>query len=188
MRRHRGLGRISDKVGNLVCNNYRVLLLTGMALLMLVLSCRSSKYSNRQKVQVASKTQTDLNSALNKDNQFVRTTTLSDSIGQYYQLTIFPVDSFKFSLQSGFSGKATKVMILGSSKQLTRLSDSSKYAESLSAESAVKLTESVKAHMNDRSVSVERSTVLWKWLWISLAAIVLIIAVKLKFFKRRSWL
>lgn len=45
---------------------------------------------------------------------------VTDSIGQVYQITIFPRDSFEFSMERGFMGKAAKVELTGLIRQLNR--------------------------------------------------------------------
>jgi hypothetical protein len=90
----------------------------GLALIMLVLcACRSTKLSNRQKAELALSTQSEVNSEQQIDKTYLRRSVLLDSSAQYHQLVIFPLDTFQFSWQEGFRGKASKIVIEGRSEK-----------------------------------------------------------------------
>ncbi len=145
--------------------------LAGMITIMLCHgACRTSKISSRQKAQLAFEMQSDVKSKLSEDKRFERTKSVIDSSGQSFQLTIFPVDSFKFSLQNGFVGKATKVIVKGSNDQMIRISDTIKSSVSLNSESETKLTSDFTEKMKDKSSQVERRTVVWKGICLGLIA------------------
>jgi hypothetical protein len=77
-----------------------IILWTGLALIMLVFcTCRSSRLSRPQVSELALKAQTEINTKEQGDKNYQRTASLLDSASQYYQLSIFPLDSFQFSLR-----------------------------------------------------------------------------------------
>ncbi|MGV3686475.1 MAG: hypothetical protein ACO1NS_12665 [Daejeonella sp.] len=149
--------------------------LAGMALIMLALSCRSSKYSSWQKAQIDIKGRTDLNSELIQENQFLRTASLSDSTGEFYQLTIFPVDSFKFSLQNGFAGKASKVVLNGSVKQQLRISDTSKINKTMTYQAEASRSSDLTERNKSREAALERTGIMSKGLALGLFVLLIIL-------------
>ncbi|MDP3468285.1 MAG: hypothetical protein Q8S11_08120 [Daejeonella sp.] len=124
-------------------------------------ACHSSKLMNRQQARLALKEQSNSKSRVLEHNQFERFEYLIDSSGHSYQLSIFPTDTFKFSLQEGFIGKASKVLIKGSGNQVIRITDTSKTSGTVSSELEEKVRNEVLAKSTERSVSVERKGGLW---------------------------
>lgn len=149
----------------------KLIILAGIIVTMLALpACRTSKFSNRQKAQLAVEEQSDFKSNLRQDSYYGRSTSISDSSGQHYQLTIFPVDSFRFSLQNGFAGKATKVLVTGSGEQMMRLTDTSGFSGSLNSQSAMKMRKDRTAKRQENSSLVEKPEVGWKSICAGLIA------------------
>lgn len=100
----------------------------GTLLLLLALtSCQTDKFLNRQKskMQVSEDQKITITSALQTRLKDSRTIQLSDSLGHTYQVDIFPVDTFSFSPESGFKGKAIGISITGKQNILRSLIDSS---------------------------------------------------------------
>lgn len=50
-----------------------------------------------------------------------RVVLLSDSNKQRYSIKIFPLDTFSYSVQDGFKGKASKIEVMGSSDYMRRI-------------------------------------------------------------------
>lgn len=90
-------------------------------------SCQTDKFLNRQKskMQVSEDQKIMLSSALQARFQDSHTIRLSDSIGHTYQVDIFPLDTFIFSVENGFKGKAFNISIRGDQNILRSLIDSS---------------------------------------------------------------
>jgi len=93
--------------------------LTSLILIIISQSaCRTTKLSNRHQDRIAVMEQTETRSREQENKQYSRSYSITDSSGQFYQITIFPADSFQFALHEGFKGKASKVEIRGSIRQL----------------------------------------------------------------------
>ena len=85
------------------------------------IACRTIKNSNRQQSRSADRELIDSRIQEHESTKISLSTVIADSSGRFYQATIFPVDTFQFSLQDGFKGKALKVEVKGSVKQLIRV-------------------------------------------------------------------
>lgn len=141
------------------------------ALILIILShngCRSTKTSNRHQNRVSVQEQYDIKARVQEFNDYSSSESLSDSSGRSFQLTIFPADTFQFSLQHGFIGKASKVVLRGSSKQVIRLTDTSRIVSSKTFESVEKVRRDSLVKMNNRSVSVEKRGRIWQGIGIGL--------------------
>ena len=71
-------------------------------------------------------------------------------------------------MQDGFIGKASKVVLKGTSKQLIRISDTSKFSRSLTSELDGKMTRDVTAKMENRETLVEGRGGIWKGICVGL--------------------
>ena len=87
------------------------------------IACRTIKNSNRQQSRSADRELIDSRIQEHESTKISLSTVIADSSGRFYQATIFPVDTFQFSLQDGFKGKALKVEVRGSVKQLIRVNE-----------------------------------------------------------------
>ena len=94
-------------------------------------SCQTAKLLNRQKDKVQVAAQKTI--LMNEEQQILlnhhRQISFSDSSDQTYQISIVPIDSFSFSIQNGFKGRALSIEINGIQQIRKNLNDSS--AESL---------------------------------------------------------
>lgn len=94
-------------------------------------SCQTAKLLNRQKEKVQVAAQKTI--LMDQEQQILlnhhRQISFSDSSDQTYQISIVPIDSFSFSIQDGFKGRAQSIEISGIQQIRKHLSDSS--AESL---------------------------------------------------------
>lgn len=139
--------------------------LAGTILIMLCHgACRTSKYSNRQHVQTMATEKTKISSGEQENKQYSLSRSIIDSTGQEYYVTIFPADSFRFSVQEGFSGKATKIELRGMAKQLTRINDSATLNVLASKKSSASMIRKVSDVQKIRSRSVEKRRISWIWL------------------------
>ena len=87
------------------------------------IACRTIKNSNRQQSRISERELIDSRAQEQESTKISLSTAITDSSGQFYQATIFPVDTFQFSLRDGFKGKALKVEVRGSVKQLIRVNE-----------------------------------------------------------------
>ena len=140
-------------------------------------ACRTSKNSNRQQTRMAVEEQSEIKIRVQEANDYFRSKSLIDSSGQSYQLTIFPADTFRLSIQNGFIGKGSKVVLTGSSEQIIRLTDTSKFAGLLTSELEGKVRRDSTVNMKNRSVSVERRGMLWKWIGAALIVGIIVFGV-----------
>ena len=121
--------------------------------------------------------QSEIKIRVQEANDYFRSKSLIDSSGQSYQLTIFPADTFRLSIQNGFIGKGSKVVLTGSSEQIIRLTDTSKFAGLLTSELEGKVRRDSTVNMKNRSVSVERRGMLWKWIGAALIVGIIVFGV-----------
>lgn len=127
-------------------------------------ACRTSKYSNRKHVQAILAEET-YNSIIEQENKkYSLSRSIIDSTGQEYQVTIFPADSFRFSVQEGFSGKAIKIELRGSARQFTRTNESAAFNVSTSKEHSANVIRKSNHNERTRSRSVEKIRMPWIWL------------------------
>lgn len=131
------------------------------------IACRSTKSSNRQKVNSTEIEQTETRSREQENKQYARSYSLTDSSGQFYQLTIFPVDSFQFSLREGFKGKANKVELRGSIHQLKRMTDSSVLILSANKQANSTRNRKVSIKKLDHAKSVKKTGLSWWWIFVA---------------------
>lgn len=161
--------------------------LGGMILIMLSHSaCRSTKFSNRQQNQLDALEQTGTRSREQESKSYSQSNLITDSSGQVYQLTIFPADTFQFSVQEGFRGKASKVELRASIRQLKRIKDSTAFTGSEDRETIAKIIRKAEAKQLAYSKSVEKTS--FNWLWLCLAAAVALFIVWIfRRFRKRSF-
>lgn len=89
-------------------------------------SCRS-RMVNSARIRNSEKMRESVNlkSKQNESLASSRATFMSDSTVNAYRVTIFPVDTFTYSPEEGFKGKARKIEASGIARQLKKTGDSS---------------------------------------------------------------
>jgi len=95
--------------------------------LLVITSCQTEKFLSLQKSKMASMEEQKIKLKTEQKNllQSSQAIRLTDSMMQDYQVSILPVDSFSFSIQDGFKGKALSIEIRGKQNLLKSISDSS---------------------------------------------------------------
>ena len=89
-------------------------------------SCSTSLLnSERKRTKQLQKDDVHINSQQLESISGSRQINLTDSSSNLFKVTIFPVDTFTFSLEGGFNGKATKIEATGINWQLKKMRDSS---------------------------------------------------------------
>ena len=101
-----------------------------------------------------------------EDKQVSRISTLSDSSGHVYQITIFPVDSFHFSPLDGFRGKASKIELIGDSREVKRVYDSLKLTKSIAKAADNKTIREIQSRDTVASRAVEKVGFKWWWVFV----------------------
>lgn len=151
------------------------ILLAGMILIMSVqYACRTTKFSNRKLDQLTRLERTDTLTREQENIHLSHAHSVTDSIGQVYQIRIFPRDSFQFSVERGFIGKASKVELLGSIRQLNRVNDNIALMVSKGRETRANAIRKVESRQINNSKSVEKSRLKsWK-VWVVVGAVLLI--------------
>ncbi|HQS51747.1 MAG TPA: hypothetical protein PLN99_07600 [Daejeonella sp.] len=152
----------------------------GTLLLLLALtSCQTDKFLNRQKskMQVSEDQKimniTELQARL-KDSRTIR---LSDSSGHTYQVDIFPVDTFSFSPESGFKGKAFSISIKGKQDVLRSLIDSSNRSQDVHNLEMDNIEFSRKMeHNTDSKIKEKESRIAFSKIIMALLALVILMA------------
>ena len=119
----------------------------------------------------------------NYTNQIIE---LSDSSNHQYKVRIFPLDTFSFSVDSGFKGRARSIELSGFIRQ-------SRDASGIITDSAAKLTDEVyrqeassssKEKIITKALTKKSFGIIPFWIWIGL--IIFIIYVVVKFSKISS--
>ena len=144
--------------------------------------CRTIKSTNRQQSRTSGRELIDSRIREHDSISISRSMVMTDSSGQYYQATIFPADTFQFSLRDGFKGKALKVEVKGSVKQLIRVNDLETVSHTRDSSEATKSTRKVESEQIAASKSTKRKN---NALVILLAAgLVILIGFALNKFRR----
>ncbi len=98
-----------------------------VALTMLSLCHCSTKNLSTQKSRKAVHSTEDI-SIQSSERGFLqgsRIISMSDSANNQYRINIFPLDTFSFSLQNGFKGKASMIEVVGRRQEVKKIIDSS---------------------------------------------------------------
>ena len=118
------------------------------------IACRTIKNSNRQQSRNANRELVDSRIQEQESTKISISTAITDSSGRFYQATIFPVDTFQFSLRDGFKGKALKVEVRGLVKQLIRVKEVRSISHTRDSSETTKSSRKVESEQ----VSVTKST------------------------------
>lgn len=185
-------GSFSGKVGDLVGSSRRGIhsqpatgntqpathsKLIAIFLIPLILgACRTDKFLNTEKTRSSDLSATNIRIEELKHETYraSQMISLNDSNDHYYRINIFPVDSFSFSVQHGFRGRASRMEIVSSARQVTRLAEKRDLL-------AAKQDYSTKSQVNkSRRVRGTNSKVLekskrggeWALIWLGLAGLI----------------
>ncbi len=151
------------------------ILLAGMILIMSAqYACRTTKFSTRQLDKLTRLEQTDTMIREQETIHLSHAHSVTDSIGQVYQITIFPRDSFQFSVERGFIGKASKVELVGSIRKLNRVNDSTVLMVSKGKETKSKMIRKLESRQINNSKSVEKSRFKGWQVWVLVGAVLLL--------------
>lgn len=118
-------------------------ILTVIFLFLALSGCGVEKFLTRNSARTKESNEIEMISFARKDQSSFSEEALlfSDSGRHSYQVMIFPQDSFSFSVEDGFRGKAQKIEILGSSEHLAKGEYYQLNLESKSADSSVSFKE-----------------------------------------------
>ena len=162
--------------------------ITKISLLLLIAlsvnSCRSKNLSIRHERNAKEHQESSgLESRIKESTYTNQIIEIRDSSNQQYKVRIFPLDTFSYSVDSGFKGKARSIEFSGSKSQ-------KKDASGIILDSAAKLTDEVyrqetnnssKEIINTKALNKKSFGIIPFWIWIGL--IIFIIYVVLKFSK-----
>lgn len=165
--------------------------ITKISLLLLIAlsvnSCRSKNLSIRHERNAKEHQESSgLESRIKESTYTNQIIELSDSSNNQYKVRIFPLDTFSFSVDGGFKGRAKSIELIGSIIQRKDVS-------TIIADSAAKLTDEVyrqetnnssKEIINTKALNKKSFGIIPFWIWIGL--IIFIIYVVLKFSKISS--
>ena len=150
-------------------------------------SCRSKNLSIRHERNAKEHQESSgLESRIKESTYTNQIIEIRDSSNQQYKVRIFPLDTFSYSVDSGFKGRAKSIELIGSIIQRKDVS-------TIIADSAAKLTDEVykqqtssssKEIINTKALNKKSFGIIPFWIWIGL--IIFIIYVVLKFSKISS--
>ena len=150
-----------------------------LLLLMALTSCQIDKFLNRQKskTEIAEDQKIMITTELQARLQDSRTIQLSDSSGHTYQVDIFPVDTFSFSTESGFKGKAFSISIRGDQNILRSLIDSSNRSQDVHNLEMDNIEFSRKMeHNTDSKIKEKESRIAFSKIIMALISLLILIA------------
>ncbi|MHB1178950.1 MAG: hypothetical protein ACYCZO_11550 [Daejeonella sp.] len=147
-----------------------------LALMMLInlSSCNTRKlYRQRSESSALQKSEILIQDLKNDKLEGKRKILLTDSAIEQYTISIFPADTFSFSAQNGFIGKASKIEVSGLMQRIISRSDSSALsAEKQTAMRYVEQQESKKSEISNARVLEKKR---WPLLMIIIMSGVLIV-------------
>lgn len=153
----------------------------GMAIIMsCLMACRTNKISTRQQNQSALFEQTDTRNLEQENREQSRLLAITDSSGQEYRITIFPTDSFQFSPERGFRGKASKIELSGSIRRTKQIHDSTDFRSLGIREN--RTTQVMKQDVKElnRAKSTEKIRLVWWAAALALIAVLVLGWLKLR--------
>lgn len=140
----------------------------------MIMSCHTRKFTSRQQNQSALFEQTDSRNLEQENIQQSRSLAVRDSSEQEYRITIFPTDSFRFSPERGFIGKASKIELSGSMHRIRQILDSTDFNLSEIRETrAVQLKKQDVKQLN-QAKSTEKTRLVWWAAGLALIAVLLL--------------
>lgn len=86
--------------------------------------CSSTKLRNSEKVESTTIEKNAESLRTMNQHSYDRVIRVGDSTAATYRVIIFPTDSFQFSMNEGFIGKATKVELIGQTRRHKQIYDS----------------------------------------------------------------
>jgi len=143
-------------------------------------ACRTNKLGMRQENHSALFEQTEIRNLEQENREKSRLLAITDSSGQEYRITIFPTDSFQFSPERGFSGKASKIELSGSIHRSRQIHDSTDFRILGIRES--RTTQVMKQDVKElnRAKSTEKIRLVWWAAALALIAVLVLGWLKLR--------
>ena len=98
-----------------------------MLLFLIMLGSSSTRKLNIQKLESSASEQSEIRmqNLRNDKLEASRRILLTDTANEQYSVIIFPADTFSFSAQHGFKGKAEKIKLSGKLRRVKNRTDSS---------------------------------------------------------------
>ena len=147
-------------------------------------ACCTNKFKSRQQEQVTMLEQSNTGSWQETNSSLSYSSTVTDSSGQVYQVTIFPTDTFRFSMKHGFQGMATKIEVRGAINQVTRFVDTTSVLASEGKSTQEKLIRKVEEDRLGQTKSVKGNSFDGFFLRICLLIVVFLL---MMYWVMRSW-
>ena len=148
-----------------------------VALTILSLSYCSTKNLSTQKSRKAihSAENGSIQSSERGSIQGSRIISISDSANNQYRVNISPIDTFSFSLQNGFKGKAYRIEIVGTRKEVKKITDSSSFRAQRQNETQYdrKSRSTETTALRDKTLEKKNSTLVMNLLAIGLSGLVI---------------
>ena len=104
-----------------------------------------------------------------------RIISMSDSVDNQYYIKIFPLDTFSFSLQNGFKGKASLIEVVGTRQEVKKIIDSSTIRAERQNETLYnnKSTSKESIASRQKKLQKKRSTLLLPMLTLGISGLVI---------------
>ena len=122
-------------------------------------ACRTSKLTDRQQTRSSEAELFDIRSRGQQSTKLSRSSTITDSSGQFYQVTIFPADTFHFSMRDGFRGKALKIVVKGSKQELMQIAEFESIRNTRDSSKTVKSVHKIESEESSVIKSVKRKNI-----------------------------
>lgn len=145
-------------------------------LILIIISSCSTRKLNRQKSESSASMQSEIRmQELQKDQlEAKRKLLLTDTTHEQYTVTIFPLDSFSFSRENGFRGKAERIEVSGRLRRVISRTDSAVLRVEKKSDRTYEEQERIEKSALSKTQVLERKS--WRafWLFIGLLGVVVL--------------
>ncbi|MFA5244419.1 MAG: hypothetical protein WC380_03905 [Pedobacter sp.] len=144
-------------------------------LILIIISSCSTRKLNRQKSESSASMQSERRMQELQKDQFEtkRKLLLTDTTHEQYTVTIFPLDSFSFSRENGFRGKAERIEVKGMNRRVKTLSDS--MMVQVGSQRGQTYEEQERIEKSDFSKTRVLESKSWRALWVSVGLLGIIV-------------
>jgi hypothetical protein len=152
-------------------------------------ACQSRVVLNRDKRHIDAQSDMEVQSLEDFVHKgiLMTTTRFTDSSHLDYQVTIFPVDTIRFSMDKGFTGKASGILVSRTSGQLINRKDSTFLSDGKSYQNNIKAVSSGKLQVREnRKIKEKQKPGNWFLLFSFLLVSITGLLVYFRFFNNKT--
>lgn len=145
-------------------------------LILIIYSSCSTRKLNKQKLDNSTSVQSEIRKQEDHHIRYdgKRIILMTDSADEVYTIRIIPADTFTFSAQNGFRGKAEKIEISGLRSRVKTLSDSTGTQAELQSSRIQEEHQQYEKHESAKSMVLEKKSMRVMWLLTGLVLTILL--------------